>query len=182
MGPMPGVPDYMTGAPIYYPPPSGFRPVFPPGGMVPGPRWAPQPRPGQPMPGYGGHRNNYPMQQRPPRGPPPMSDAGDAPHTQPTGQQHKLEQDNQPTETDKDTLTASSLASASPEMQKQMLGEKLYPLIHSQQPEYSGKITGMLLEMDNRELLNLLEDRASLDRKVNEAMNVLKAHLADESK
>jgi polyadenylate-binding protein len=111
-----------------------------------------------------------------------MSASGDAPHTQPTGQQRKSEQDKQSTETDSNTLTASSLASASPEMQKQMLGEKLYPLIHGQQPEYSGKITGMLLEMDNGELLNLLEDKASLDRKIDEAMNVLKAHLADESK
>lgn len=49
---------------------------------------------------------------------------------------------------------------------------------HASQPEFSGKITGMLLEMDNSELLNLIEDKAALDAKINEAMEVLKAHLA----
>lgn len=36
----------------------------------------------------------------------------------------------------------------------------------------------MLLEMDNSELLNLLEDQAALDAKIEEAMEVLRAHLA----
>jgi polyadenylate-binding protein len=36
----------------------------------------------------------------------------------------------------------------------------------------------MLLEMDNTELLHLLEDRQSLTNKVQEAMDVLKQHLA----
>lgn len=51
-------------------------------------------------------------------------------------------------------------------------------LSHASQPEYSGKITGMLLEMDNSELLNLLEDQTALDAKIEEAMEVLRAHLA----
>lgn len=48
-----------------------------------------------------------------------------------------------------------ALASVPPQQQKQMLGEALYPKIHAQQPELAGKITGMLLEMDNSELLGL---------------------------
>merc|ERR1712106_3259 len=67
-----------------------------------------------------------------------------------------------------ESLTASALASATPEMQKNMIGERLYPLIHSSQPDLAGKITGMLLEMDNSELLHLLEST--------EALQVLEAH------
>lgn len=39
--------------------------------------------------------------------------------------------------------------------------------------DLAGKITGMLLEMDNQALLSLLENPDSLDGKVNEAIIVL---------
>jgi Poly-adenylate binding protein, unique domain len=68
-------------------------------------------------------------------------------------------------------LTASALASATPEMQKNMIGERLYPLIHQSQPELAGKITGMLLEMDNSELLHLLENLDALNAKISELMD-----------
>jgi len=77
-------------------------------------------------------------------------------------------------------LTASALASASPEMQKNMIGERLYPLIHQSQPDLAGKITGMLLEMDNSELLHLLEDSEALNSKITEALQVLEAHQASQ--
>jgi len=70
-------------------------------------------------------------------------------------------------------LTAASLAAAPPTVQKQMLGEKLYPAISRLQPEMAGKITGMMLEMDNSELLILLESESQLKAKVDEAMRVL---------
>lgn len=73
-------------------------------------------------------------------------------------------------------LTTGMLAAAQPQEQKQMLGERLYPLIHSMHPEWAGKITGMLLEIDNAELLHMLDSRESLKAKVDEAVVVLQAH------
>lgn len=69
---------------------------------------------------------------------------------------------------------ASKLSSAPPQEQKQILGEQLYPLISSLcKPEQVGKITGMMLEMENSELLVLLETPELLQNRVQEASNVL---------
>jgi len=73
-------------------------------------------------------------------------------------------------------LTASMLAAAVPSDQKQMLGERLFPLIESMYPNLAGKITGMLLEIDNSELLHMLEHNESLKSKVEEAVAVLHVH------
>ncbi|XP_041953032.1 embryonic polyadenylate-binding protein-like isoform X1 [Alosa sapidissima] len=77
-------------------------------------------------------------------------------------------------------LTASMLASAPLMEQKQLLGERLYPLIYALHPSLAGKITGMLLEIDNSELLHMLESPESLHSKVEEAVAVLQAHQAKE--
>ncbi|XP_042618645.1 embryonic polyadenylate-binding protein-like [Cyprinus carpio] len=77
-------------------------------------------------------------------------------------------------------LTASMLAAAPLKEQKQLLGERLYPLIQASHPTLAGKITGMLLEIDNSELLHMLESPESLHSKVEEAVAVLQAHQAKE--
>uniref|UniRef100_A0A8C8DY67 Polyadenylate-binding protein n=1 Tax=Oryzias sinensis TaxID=183150 RepID=A0A8C8DY67_9TELE len=68
-------------------------------------------------------------------------------------------------------LTASMLAAAPLQEQKQMLGERLFPLIQNMHPSLAGKITGMLLEIDNSELLHMLESPESLRSKVDGAKN-----------
>jgi len=70
-------------------------------------------------------------------------------------------------------LTAAALAAAPPATQKQMIGERLFGSISKHQPELAGKITGMMLEMDNSELLMLLESEQQLMAKVDEALRVL---------
>ena len=61
-----------------------------------------------------------------------------------------------------------------------MLGERLFPMIQAMHPDQAGKITGMLLEIDNTELLHMLESREALAAKTQEAVSVLRAHSAKE--
>ncbi|OOF97201.1 hypothetical protein ASPCADRAFT_206022, partial [Aspergillus carbonarius ITEM 5010] len=103
--------------------------------------------PGMPMgqgmrggPGYGQGRGGVPVQQGQVR-------PGQAGRGQNAGQPAGRE------EAAAGGLNAQTLAAVPPAQQKQMLGEALYPKIQAQQPELAGKITGMLLEMENTELL-----------------------------
>lgn len=70
-------------------------------------------------------------------------------------------------------LNPASLAAAPPNVQKQMIGEKLFLRVSAFHPELAGKITGMMLEMDNSELLILLDSDAQLKQKCDEAVKVL---------
>jgi len=56
---------------------------------------------------------------------------------------------------------------------KDFIGGKLYPLVAEQQPEKAPKITGMLLEMDNTEIIELLDSPQALSEKIMEALQVL---------
>merc|ERR1711918_22379 len=93
------------------------------------------------------------------------------------GQQQQIQQPaQQPAASSKLDFSDAALASADPLTQKNMIGEHLYPLIYQHQPEQAGKITGMLLEMDNGELLNLIESPDALMSKIEEALQVLRNH------
>ncbi|XP_047309347.1 polyadenylate-binding protein 2-like [Impatiens glandulifera] len=72
------------------------------------------------------------------------------------------------------TALISSLANATPEQQRMMLGENLFPLVHKLENENAAKVTGMLLEMDQTEVLHLLESPEALKAKVSEALDVLR--------
>ena len=61
-----------------------------------------------------------------------------------------------------------------PKMQRQMLGEKLFPIINGKVGDArAGKITGMLLELETTEVLGLIFDSAALNTKIGEAIAVL---------
>ena len=57
---------------------------------------------------------------------------------------------------------------------KQYLGEIIYPFIYAREQTNAAKITGMLLEIDDEELINYSKNTDDLIRKIEEASNVLK--------
>ncbi|CAF4998814.1 unnamed protein product [Rotaria sp. Silwood1] len=82
---------------------------------------------------------------------------------------------------EQEPLTLAALANATPLEQKQMLGERLLPLIQQIQLELVGKITGMLLEIDNTELLHMLESSELLKAEVEQAIAILQTYQAKQA-
>uniref|UniRef100_A0A6N2MGX6 PABP n=1 Tax=Salix viminalis TaxID=40686 RepID=A0A6N2MGX6_SALVM len=78
------------------------------------------------------------------------------------------------------TALATALANATSEQQRTMLGESLYPLVDQLEHDSAAKVTGMLLEMDQTEVLHLLESPEALKAKVAEAMEVLRTVAAQQ--
>jgi len=168
----PGVP----GAQMYFnpgmaPPMGGPMPGYP--GVIPGMRPGPQGMPQYfvPMmqgrqPGRGkGPRGRGPM--GPGRGgmrmPPQMRVQPEMPVPMP-----------QPIAEPQAPSLAQQLAQADPDSQRMIIGEALYPLVEALEPQAAAKVTGMLLEMDQSEVLHLIEDKGALSSKVSEAMSVLR--------
>lgn len=116
--------------------------------------------------GRGGPAYKYTTQVRnqQPVGESPQAGRGAAPPDAPAAQQPSAAMI---------TLQQHLNNAGSEEQKKQILGESLFPLIEATQGKRAGKITGMLLEMDNNELINLLESRQALAEKIEEAIEVL---------
>lgn len=114
----------------------------------------------------GGHRVQLEAGVRNPRAPAPQEVPGGRAEPSPA----------LPTPGVTTTLTIEALAAAPEEQQKQMIGEHLFPRIKLREPVLAGKITGMLLEMDNGELIHLLEHPDALNEKIVEAKEVLEQH------
>ena len=124
----------------------------------------------------GGMRGGNPMMMNnnmmrgPPQGPPrPRPNQRPPPHNFPP--QHQ-----QPGMHTQQAPLASVINQMSEEEARQAMGERLYAKVMSINNEHAAKITGMLLEMDRNDILNMLETEAELEEKVNEALEVLQQH------
>lgn len=166
-------------APYGQAPPQGYSnmPGYPQRGPRPGGRDGPGGQPGAPRPngpptGPGARPGPGPGGAQPPRGPA----AGVPPQARPPQQRQQAPPRNGPAPAQASSpgsVDLSALNGVPPQEQKQLLGEMLYIQISPAQPDLAGKITGMLLEMDNLELISLLESKDALTLKVNEAISVL---------
>jgi len=156
--------------------PPANRPAGPPGPIATGPGGIPAnraPPAGAPVAGRPQPSARIPQQQQLQRGPAPPASAplSGAPPVPVEGAPR---------------LTAATLNAVDPATRKQMLGEALYPEIFIVQPDLAGKITGMLLEMDDIEILSLInpEDpkysKKALALKIEEAVHVLDQYKADD--
>lgn len=121
------------------------------------------------MPNRGRYNNRNPREQASPQIIQAQSSSPQSVAEQPVGTVEPL------------ALTPSILEQYTREQQSSIIGERLFGLISKLQPEWAGKITGMLLDRLNsgarpEELLHLIEDHVALNDKVAEALEVLEAH------
>ncbi|KAF7729888.1 Protein phosphatase PP2A regulatory subunit B [Apophysomyces ossiformis] len=70
-------------------------------------------------------------------------------------------------------LTLAMVEALSPADQRQMLGERIFRVVHANHPKVAGKVTGMLLEMDKEELVYLINHRHLLESKAREGVAAL---------
>jgi polyadenylate-binding protein len=174
---------------VYYPqsgnvPPSGFVP-YPPQQMIPSRTRGPWPTPQtsqsyQPYQPPLSYSVVIPQRGRGSRGGSSNNGSGGRGGGQ-SGGGGRLGRRNQnqgssiPEQAQISELTISQLAQYSPEHQKLLIGERLWPLIHNVQPNLAGKITGMLLDSgwSIEELFGLIGDDDRLATKIEEAVQVL---------
>ncbi|PNT77661.1 polyadenylate-binding protein 7 isoform X2 [Brachypodium distachyon] len=76
----------------------------------------------------------------------------------------------------------SLLAAAPPDQQRNMLGNRLYPLVERYHPELASKITGMLLDLDSSDVVLLICSPDMLSAKINECAQLLQGQQAAKTK
>ncbi|CAH8309284.1 unnamed protein product [Eruca vesicaria subsp. sativa] len=59
----------------------------------------------------------------------------------------------------------------------QILGEQLYPLVEKHEPVHVAKVTGMLLEMDEAEIMHLLESPEALNIDCAVLLKIIVSHI-----
>ncbi|KEG08392.1 putative poly(A)-binding protein [Trypanosoma grayi] len=153
-----------------YPVNPTFRPPFmqPPNARrPPPPMFMPQTMPPPPplMMNQGTNRPHYtpPHSSLPPPPPPPPP-----PMQQPV--RHLWQKANG------EELQPDQIAKLSPEEKRNILGERLFGKVVEIRPNQAAKITGMLLEMETAEILEILDVPSLLMAKVEEAVVVLRQH------
>ncbi|CAO3643520.1 unnamed protein product [Cunninghamella blakesleeana] len=77
---------------------------------------------------------------------------------------------------DNTVITLDLISSLPIESQKQILGQRIYEAIQTKHSEIAGKVTGMLLEMEIEDLIELVNNIDLLNERAQEAANVLKQH------
>ncbi|EER32008.1 polyadenylate-binding protein [Candida tropicalis MYA-3404] len=79
---------------------------------------------------------------------------------------------------------AAIIASVPQDQQKRILGEELYPRIvatgKAQEPEAAGKITGMMLGLENQEILDLLDDDELFNNHFEDALTAFEEYKKSE--
>ena len=170
----PGMQFAMPGQQMYFPPQVGMPPMpgqyptmmrgpggVPAGGVMPQQYFVPMMQ-GNRQQGRNRNRGPQQMGRGNPRRNPNMRNQGE-----PVAQEANA--------TGGTASLAAQLAQATPDQQRVIIGEALYPLVEAQEAQAAAKVTGMLLEMDQAEVLHLVEDATALSAKVREAMDVLRA-------
>jgi polyadenylate-binding protein len=154
----------------------------PPGGVPYNQK--PQPHRGGPRHQQGGMPMQHQQQQQLSRDPQQLSRGGPTGTRPPMGQPQQSNQlKPKPQETKpqaSQVVTAAQLKMRLAELQtldhdkqRQILGEMLFPKIQAITPELAPKITGMLIDLEVPEVIELLEDNNMLQERIQEAKELL---------
>jgi len=166
---------------------AGPQGAFPPPGQMVKPRWQPAGgRPGVPSRGGSSQRGGSSARGRGANNGAAKTPAGrggikynNNARNQPREQPQQVQPQQvapQIAHSPSDQLTADYLANLSDQDQKQLLGERLFPLVHLRDQKNAPKITGMLLDMEVSDILHLIESTDALNQKIKEAVRVLEEH------